>query len=191
MSRSNKQLDRYESYALWWGKKLLAVLEKEIVMRVVAKTVVILAAAVFLLAAAMPAAAQEKPADTMQMVKDKLKADKKLLIADNMQLTKKDAKVFWPLYDNYQKELGKVNERLLKLIDDYGKNYDTMTDKKALELTNKYLELEAERVKQLRACIPRVVEAVGARKAARYMQLENKITAIVRYDLAAEIPLVK
>ncbi len=161
-------------------------------MRARAKTVIlVLTISVFLLAAAMPAAAQEKPADTMQMVKEKLKADKKLLIADNMQLTEKEAKAFWPVYDNYQKELGRVNERLLKLIDDYGKNYDTMTDKKALELTNKYLELEAERVKLLRACIPRVVEAVGGKKAARYMQLENKITAIVRYDLAAEIPLVK
>jgi hypothetical protein len=192
VSRSNKQLDRYESYALWWGKKPIAVFEKEVLMRARAKTVfLVLTVSVFLLAAAMPAAAQEKPTDTMQMVKEKLKADKKLLIADNMQLTEKEAKAFWPVYDNYQKELGKVNERLLKLIDDYGKNYDTMTDKKALELTNKYLELEAERVKQLRACIPRVVEAVGARKAARYMQLENKITAVVRYDLAAEIPLVK
>ena len=161
-------------------------------MRALTKTVfLVLTISVFLLAAAMPAAAQEKPADTMQMVKEKLKADKKLLIADNMQLTEKEAKAFWPVYDNYQKELGRVNDRLLKLIDDYGKNYDAMTDKKALELTNKYLELETERVKLLRACIPRVVTAVGSKKAARYMQLENKITAIVRYDLAAEIPLVK
>ena len=150
-----------------------------------------LTVSVFLVGAAMPALAQEKPARHYATGQEKLKADKKLLIADNMQLTEKEAKAFWPVYDNYQKELGKLNERLLKLIDDYGKNYDTMTDQKALELTNKYMELEAERVKQLRACIPRVVEAVGSKKAARYMQLENKITAVVRYDLAQEIPLVK
>ena len=153
--------------------------------------VLVLMVAVFLSGGALSASAQEQPAGTMQLVREKLKADKKLLIADNMQLTEKEAKVFWPVYDNYQKELGKLNERLLKLIDDYGKNYDAMTDQKALELTNKYMELEAERVKQLRACIPRVVEAVGSKKAARYMQLENKITAVVRYDLAQEIPLVK
>ncbi len=35
----------------------------------------------------------------------KLKADKKLLVASNMELTDAESKAFWPLYDAYQKDL--------------------------------------------------------------------------------------
>jgi hypothetical protein len=33
----------------------------------------------------------------MQMVRDKIRADKKLLVAENLPLTAADAKVFWPV----------------------------------------------------------------------------------------------
>ena len=56
-------------------------------------------------------AAQDKPADNMQILRDKLKADKKLLVASNMELTESEAKGFWPIYDEYQKELQKLNQR--------------------------------------------------------------------------------
>ena len=153
--------------------------------------VLVLTLTIFLAGVAMPALAEEKPADNMQLVQEKIKADKKLLVAENMQLTEKEAKAFWPVYESYQKDLGKLNERLIKLIDEYAKNYETMTDQTAQSLTNKYLALESERVKILQSYVPKVSKAVGSKKAARYLQLENKINAIVRFELAANIPLVK
>ncbi len=156
------------------------------------KTIVLaLTLSIFLAGLTLPALAEEKPADNMELVKEKMKADKKLFVAENMELTEKEGKAFWPVYDSYQKELGKLNERLIKLIDEYAKNYETMTDQTAQSLTNKYLALESERVKLLQAYVPKVSAAVGIKKAARYMQLENKISAVVRFELAANIPLVK
>ena len=139
----------------------------------------------------MPVLAEDKPADNMQLVKDKIKADKKLLVAENMELTEKEAKAFWPVYDSYQKDLGKVNERLLKLIDEYAQNYNTMTDQAAQALTAKYLAIESDRIKMIQSYVPKITKAVGSKKAARYLQLENKINAVLRYELAANIPLVK
>jgi len=153
--------------------------------------VIVLTLTVFLTGVTMPALAEEKPADNMQLVQEKMKADKKLLVSENMELTEKEAKAFWPVYESYQKDLGKLNDRLLKLIDEYAQSYETMTDQTAQNLTNKYLALESERVKLLQTYIPKVSKAVGSKKAARYMQLENKINAIVRFELAANIPLVK
>ena len=153
--------------------------------------VLVLTLTIFLAGVTMPALAEDKPADNMQLVKEKMKADKKLLVAENMQLTEKEDKAFWPVYDSYQKDLGKLNERLLKLIDEYAQNYETMTDQTAQGLTNKYLALESERVKMIQSYVPKITKAVGSKKAARYLQLENKINAIVRFELAANIPLVK
>jgi len=153
--------------------------------------VLVLTVTIFLTGVTMPALAEEKPADNMQLVQEKIKADKKLFVADNMQLTEKEAKAFWPVYESYQKDLRKHNDQVLKLIDDYAKNYETMTDQTAQNLTNKYLALESERVKLLQSYVPKFSKAVGSKKAARYMQLENKINAVIRFELAANIPLVK
>jgi len=153
--------------------------------------ITVLTLIIFLAVFTIPAQTEDKPADNMQLVQEKIKADKKLFVADNMQLTEKEAKAFWPVYDSYQKDLGKLNDRLLKLIDEYAKSYETMTDQTAQNLTNRYLALESERVKILQSYVTKVSKAVGIKKAARYMQLENKINAIVRFELAANIPLVK
>jgi len=153
--------------------------------------VLVLTLTIFLAGVAMPVLAEDKPADNMQLVKEKIKADKKLLVAENMELTEKEAKAFWPVYDSYQKDLGKVNERLLKLIDEYAQNYNTMTDQAAQALTAKYLAIESDRIKMIQSYVPKITKAVGSKKAARYLQLENKINAVLRYELAANIPLVK
>ena len=64
-------------------------------------------------------AAQDKPADNMQILRDKIKADKKLVVATNMELTESEAKGFWPIYEQYQKELQKINQRLGKVLESY------------------------------------------------------------------------
>ena len=59
------------------------------------------AAVVFALwALVAPAGAQDKPADNMQILRDKVRADKKLLVATNMELTESETKDFWPIYDD-------------------------------------------------------------------------------------------
>jgi len=76
-------------------------------------------------ALAAPASAQEKPADTnMQILLDKVKADKKLVVSANMDLNEAEAKAFWPIYDAYQKDLQSINERLAKTIVAYAKRYN-------------------------------------------------------------------
>ncbi len=64
------------------------------------------AAAFFaLMAFAVPAIAQEMSDTNMEILKQKLKADKKLLVAGNMDLSDAEGKKFWPVYDAYQKDL--------------------------------------------------------------------------------------
>ena len=67
--------------------------------------------------------AQDKPADNMQILRDKIKADKKLLVATNMELTESEAKGFWPIYDEYQKDLQKINRRIVSLLESYAADF--------------------------------------------------------------------
>src|SRR5262249_12474459 len=132
---------------------------------------------------ALPAAAQGKakpgdqPADNMQVLRDKIKADKKVVVAANMGLTENEAKGFWPVYEAYQKELQKLNERTANVIVAYAKEYnaDSMTDDKAKSLMTQYLDIQEAEVKLQRSFVPKLAKALPQKKVARYLQIESKI----------------
>jgi hypothetical protein len=140
---------------------------------------------------AMPAASQEKPSDNMQIVIEKIHADKKLLVAENMQLTEAEAKAFWPVYKQYQDELFLLRTRTVKLIKDYSDAYATMNNNTAKKLLDEYMTIEALGPKLRQAYLPKFRKALPEVKVVRYYQIENKIQAALIYELAANIPLVK
>ena len=141
--------------------------------------------------AAAPALAQDKPADNMQIVREKIRADKKLVVAETMGMTESEAKAFWPVYEAYQEDLAKLNDRTIKLIDDYAEKYGTMSNETAKKLMDEYMAIETERLKIRQSYLPRFRQVLSEMKVLRYYQLENKIQAVVNYELAASIPLVR
>ena len=152
------------------------------------------AAILSLLFAAPPRVwAQDKPADNMEVLREKIKADKKLLIASNMDLTESEAKNFWPIYDQYQKDLGKINQRMARVLDGYADDYrnESMSDDKAKKLIDEALAIDRAEAGLKTSYAPKLGKVLPARKVMRYLQLENKIRAVVRYDLASGVPLVK
>jgi hypothetical protein len=154
----------------------------------------VIVAAIGALALALAASsvnAQEKPANNMQILAEKIKADKKLVVADNMGLTESEAKAFWPIYDAYQKDLAQLNSRLYKLIETYAGYYNnnTLTDAKAKELTDGAMAIETAELDLKKSYLPKLYGALPAVKVARYIQIENKIRAIVKLEIAAEVPL--
>ena len=148
--------------------------------------VVVLAALI-----ALPAFAQDKPASNMEIVRQKVKADKKLLVAANMELTEAEATGFWPVYEAYQQELHKLNDRIAMTIVAYAKEYNanTLTDAKAAKLLDQSIAVEEAETKLKRAFLPRLAKVLPGRKVARYMQIENKVRALVKYEIASEVPL--
>jgi hypothetical protein len=139
------------------------------------------------------ARSQDKPANNLEIVHEKLKADKKLIVSKYMELTESEAKTFWPVYEDYQKDLQKFHERLGALLKSYAADYrgKSLTDEKAKKLLDEWIALEQDDVKQRSAFIPKVTKALPAKKAARYLQIENEYRMLLRYDLAATVPLAQ
>lgn len=129
----------------------------------------------------------------MEILRGKLKADKKLVVAANMQLTDAEAKAFWPVYDAYQADLDQINRRIGALVKTYAEVYNkaAVSDDVAKKLLAESLAIEEAEGKLKRAYVARFEKVVPGIKLARYYQIESKIRAIVRYDLAAGIPLVE
>jgi hypothetical protein len=141
----------------------------------------------------VPALTQDKPADNMQLLREKVKADKKLLVATNMELTESEAKGFWPVYEDYQKDLTAINQRIVKLIESYAADYraKTLTDEKAKKLIDELVAIEQAEAGLKTSSVPKLRKVLPEKKVARYLQIENKIRAVVKYELADKVPLVQ
>jgi hypothetical protein len=146
----------------------------------------------FAVAFPIPAWTQDKPADNMQILLDKIKADKKLLVAKNMDLTESEAQGFWPVYEQYQQELANFNQRIVKLIESYAAAYRTpsMSDEAAKKLIADFVAIEKGEAAVKEFFVPKLSQVLPPKKVARYFQIENKIRAALKYELAGGIPLV-
>jgi len=142
---------------------------------------------------AMAQPASGTSADTnMEILKEKLKADKKLLVASNMDLSDAEAKKFWPIYDSYQMDLNQVNQKIGQTIREYAESYNKgpIPDGTAKKLLGEVISAEEQEVKLKKSYTERLQKVLPATKVARYIQIENKIRALIKMELAQQIPLV-
>jgi len=139
-----------------------------------------------------PVYAENAQTTNMQILIDKIKADKKLLIASNMDLTDQESKDFWPLYEAYQEDLAQLNRHLDMVIGEYADAYNkgAVSDDLAKRLINEALKTEGAEVKMRREYAEKLTKVLPATKVARYLQMENKLRAAIKFDLAAHIPLI-
>lgn len=146
---------------------------------------------VIVIAFAAPAWAGEAAQANLDVLRDAIRANKKALVAVNLGLTDAEAKEFWPVYDRYEKDLKGVNDRLVQVIDDYTSHFKDLSNDQARKLVDDYLAVEEDRAKVRRTYVGDFAKALPGKKVARFYQIENKMDAIIRYDLAATIPVVE
>jgi parvulin-like peptidyl-prolyl isomerase len=154
----------------------------------------IIAAGLLLACSATWTAAQSPPgtsdAARVDAVRQAVRTDKRALVEKNMQLTAEEAKKFWPLYDAYQRDLDPILQRQNRSILDYINTESSMTDANAKRIANDVLAADADEQKLRERLMSKMLKALPARKAVRYMQIENKIRSLNRFDIAVGIPLV-
>ena len=119
--------------------------------------------------------------------------DKRLLVAENMFLTESEANAFWPIYDAYQQDLDRIYDRISKVIVEYVRAYtdNVLTDEQARALTDQVLDIDEAEASIARTYAVKLDAILPGKKVARYLQIERKIRATLRYELADKIPLVK
>lgn len=141
----------------------------------------------------VPAMAQTTSTTNMDILRQKVKADKKLVVAANLQLTDAEGAAFWPVYEAYQKDLQQLNQRMGAMVVAYANAYNKgpVANDVAKKLLDEALAVDDAEAKLRASYAPKILGTLPATKAARYIQIENKIRAVIRYELAAGIPLVQ
>lgn len=129
--------------------------------------------------------------EAMDLKKKILFDQKKLVVMENMEFTEAEAKAFWPVYEKHQEELFLINQRGAKLILAYASAFQTLTDEQAVKLIDEYYDIQDDRLVAMKKMAVDVGKVLPGKKAFRYLQVEAKLSALARYELAKEIPLAR
>jgi len=137
-----------------------------------------------------PAQDSQSTWTAIQQLQADVRTDRQKLVAENLPLTEAEARAFWPVYNAYAADLAKTGERKASLITAFAANFDSMNDTKAGAFMTDYLDMEASRLAVRKKYADQATKVLGAQKAARWMQIETKLDAIINLGIASEIPLV-
>ena len=126
----------------------------------------------------------------IQLLRSDIQADKNTIIAHTMQFTDAESTAFWPVYRDYARDQQAIGDKRLQLIKDYAQSYDSMDDNKAKDLVQRMINIEDETLNLREDYWPKFMKALGARRAARFYQVDNRLTLMVNLQIAANVPLV-
>ena len=154
------------------------------------KRIMILAAAL-LAAVAVTGAVGAQTATDIQLTRAELQQERQKIVAANLGLTEEEGVNFWVLYRDYRVEMARVGDRLVKLITDYAARRDSLTDAEASSLMEEWLSIQTAEVSIRQKYLKKFQKILPMKKAVRFFQIENKMDAAVRYELAGMIPLVR
>lgn len=137
----------------------------------------------------VPAAAQD--ATEIQLTRAEIQKARQEVLAQAMDFTEDEALAFWPAYRDYRMDMARLGDRLVRLIDEFSKSGGKLGDEQAKRMLDEMLDLEGDQVAVRKKYVGVFGKLLPPPKVARFFQLENKLDAIVRYDLAKAIPLAR
>ena len=126
----------------------------------------------------------------IQLMRQDVQAQKNQIITDTMKFSESEAAAFWPVYKEYAAEQQSIAAKRLNVILDYARNIEKMDDPKAHDLSQRMFAIDDEIQSLRKAYYPRFEKALGAKRAAKFYQVDNRLNLIVNLQLSSEIPLI-
>ena len=126
----------------------------------------------------------------IQLMRSDVQADKNEIITHTMQFTDAESTAFWPVYRDFARDQQVIGDDRVALIKDYATNYDSMDDAKAKDMVQRMINIEDKTLNLREDYWPKFMKALGAKRAAKFYQVDNRITLIINVQLSANIPLI-
>jgi hypothetical protein len=150
----------------------------------------ILATATLSLLLLAPAASAQS-AGSIELTRANIQKSRQAIIVQAMDLTEEESLAFWPAYRDYRLDVARLGDRLVRVLDELLKSGATLSDEQATRLLDESLDIQAKQVAVRREHVKAFRKLLPPAKVARFFQLENKLDAVVNYELAQAIPLAR
>jgi len=129
--------------------------------------------------------------DIIEILRSDLRTQKKAILTQALALSEAESDAFWPIYNEYEAEIIKVNDARVAIIKEYGANYNTMTDVVAKDLVKRSFKWQEDRTKLMKKYHGKFEKALTPVVAARWVQAEHAIDTMIDVQVASELPLIK
>jgi hypothetical protein len=129
--------------------------------------------------------------DEIELTRQMIQTDRQAIITQAMAFTPEESKAFWPVYRQYRGEMSKIGDRWVSLVSEYAQNFENLSDELAAKMLDDYLKIEKDRVSLRTKYVKDFRKILPTKKVTKFYQIENKLDAIIDFDLAGQIPLVK
>ncbi|MFN5746683.1 MAG: hypothetical protein ACK443_11460 [Methylococcaceae bacterium] len=130
-------------------------------------------------------------AGELEAASQNLYREKRQLVSETLGLTDLEAERFWPVYEDFQKELKLLSLKTQQLIEEFGNRYGDMDDTEATKFMQDRIELADARHQLGRRYLSRFKALLPPIKLARYYHIETKITAFIDAGIEEELPLIQ
>ena len=128
--------------------------------------------------------------DDITMLRKDIQNSKDEIITEKMKFSKSESDAFWPLYKEYSGKQHAIGETRLAILTEYAQNLDKMSGGKAHDLTVRIMNVEEDSLALKRKYLPRFENVLGETRAAKFFQIDSRLSALVNLQLASEAPLI-
>ena len=126
----------------------------------------------------------------MELIKSDMKTEKKSIIAEAMQFSENDSKLFWGLYREYELEMDKLADKRIAYIKEFAENYPNISNEKADAIMSEAFDFFEDRLELKNDFYDDVKDELGAFTAAKYIQLDMQMQLIIDIQISAALPLL-
>lgn len=128
--------------------------------------------------------------DEIEILRDMAAAERRALIAENLILNEDESNIFWPVYDEYRAKMKKVGTARIENIQKYADNYENMANEVAIDIMKSYNQYNTDYLNIRKSFMEKLIKELSPKLVFRFFQIENKVDAMINFDLSAEIPLI-
>jgi hypothetical protein len=142
---------------------------------------------------AQPGAMPSAPGASSQRQLDiaAARAERKAVVGQNMSLTDEETKTFWPLYDEYEGKMDRVEDRHVREIKEFALHFQNLSNADARKKLNEVMAISQARLNVQSAYIPKFRAILSDVKVTRFFQIDNKLRALVQCQIAQIVPLAQ
>ena len=133
----------------------------------------------------------QSEADAIQAIRAQIGADRQALIAANLRLTEAESQNFWPLYREFHTKIDGLADRRLAILINFRDNFDTLDDEVSEQIIKDYFKLQQDLIKLKKQYAKKMNKVIPAKKTLRYFQMENKMDAIIDFEMTKIVPLAE
>jgi hypothetical protein len=133
----------------------------------------------------------QKVEAVINMIRSDMTTQKKTLVETVMQFSAADAKAFWPIYEQYQREYSGLGNESVALIKEFVENVDKMTENMADTLMTRSFDLQKRKLSVRQKYYGEVRKVISPIKAAKFSQLDGQIVQVMELQITSNLPFIR